>query len=104
MTKDAAKSMLNSYDEMMGRMNKIPKDVNQVVDAFDLLTEKEKLQKEIEEKDKALSSAQQNRINQIDEQLKTISENAVQEQGRNNISNRTAERGKDSGKNKSNLR
>jgi hypothetical protein len=34
-TKEEAKSMLNSYDEMMGRMNKIPKDVNQVVDAFD---------------------------------------------------------------------
>lgn len=90
--KETAESVLNSYDEMMGRMNKIPKDVNQVVDAFDLLTEKEKLQKEIEGKDKALTSAQQNRINQIDEQLKTISENAVQEQSTAEVSDVEASR------------
>ena len=76
--KEQAKDMLFKYDEMMGQMNKIPSNVEQVIEAFDLITEKEKIKKDIEGKEKSLVTKEQDRINQIDEQLKTISENTGQ--------------------------
>jgi hypothetical protein len=81
-TKEEAKKSIDVLGQVSAKLNKIPDNISDDTkyEAYLLLDEKEKLQKEIEEKDKALSSAQQNRINQIDEQLKTISENAVQEQ------------------------
>jgi hypothetical protein len=47
-------------------------------ESFNLILEKQKIQKEIEGKDPALVAAQTDRINEINEELKTISKNAVQ--------------------------
>jgi hypothetical protein len=75
MTPDQAQEALNSYDEVMGRVRKIPTDVNDVVGAFDLISERSNLEKKIEGKDKALSEKDVIRINEINEELKEISTN-----------------------------
>lgn len=77
-----AKTMLNDYRNAKGLLNLLPEDIRQedMRQALDLLNERKKLEKKIDGKDPALVKPIQNRINQINEQLTKLSENAVQEQ------------------------
>ena len=76
MTRDEAKETLQAYDDMMGNMNKIPAEVKDVTRAFDLISEKTKLEKEIEGKDKALVVDKTERIAEIDAEMNTIARTA----------------------------
>jgi hypothetical protein len=81
-SKDQARSNINEINKTVGTLNKIPAElgVRGKRIAFELLTEKEGLQNKIEGKDESLVTAQKARITEIDNQLKTISEDAVQKQ------------------------
>ena len=81
MTVKDAKKVLSNLDELEATVNKIPKEIKDEskYQAFQLLNERDNLQKEIAGKDQALVAAQTERINAINEELKTISKNAVQE-------------------------
>jgi len=81
MTVKDAKQVLSNLDELEATVNKIPKEIKDEskYQAFQLLNERDNLQKEIAGKDPALVAAQTERINAINEELKTISKNAVQE-------------------------
>jgi hypothetical protein len=76
-----AKQILSNLDELEATVNKIPKEVKaeNKYQAFKLLNERDEIQKEIAGKDPALVDAQTERINAINDELKTISKNAVQE-------------------------
>ena len=78
-TKDDAKRQVERLNELEGTIKKIPENVDRY-QAFKLLNERDDIQKEIAGKDPALVAAQTERINAINEELKTISQNAVQEQ------------------------
>jgi hypothetical protein len=81
MTVKDAKQVLSNLDELEATVNKIPKEIKDEskYQAFQLLNERDNLQKEIAGKDPSLVAAQTERINAINEELKTISKNAVQE-------------------------
>ena len=81
-TSAQAKAQLQNLDELEATVNKIPNNVKaeNKYQAFQLLNEREDIQKEIAGKDPALVAAQTERINAINEELKTISQNAVQKQ------------------------
>ena len=78
-TKDDAKRQVERLNELEGTIKKIPENVDRY-QAFKLLNERDDIQKEIAGKDPALVAAQTERINAINEELKTISQNAVQKQ------------------------
>jgi hypothetical protein len=81
-TKEEAKAQIESMNKSYSILQSIPDNLNlrDQRDSFNLILEKQKIQKEIEGKDPALVAAQTNRINEINNELKTISENAVQKQ------------------------
>ena len=76
-TKDEAKEQLKGIDEAISIVNQIPPEykVRDKRDSFNLINEKAKLEKSIEGKDKALVTAQTDRISAINEELKSISIN-----------------------------
>jgi hypothetical protein len=82
MTKGQAQEKLDALNEIQAVFTKLPDNISkdQVKQSMDLVVEKTKLEKEIAGKDPALVAAQTERINAINEELKTISQNAVQEQ------------------------
>jgi hypothetical protein len=87
-TSTQAKAQLQNLDELEATVNKIPNNVKaeSKYQAFKLLNEREDIQKEIAGKDPALVAAQTERINAINDELKTISKNAVQEQTTSEVS------------------
>jgi hypothetical protein len=87
-TSTQAKEQLQKLDELEATVNKIPNNVKaeNKYQAFQLLNEREDIQKEIAGKDPALVAAQTERINAINEELKTISQNAVQKQTTSEVS------------------
>jgi hypothetical protein len=88
MTKGQAQEKLDALNEVQAVFTKLPENISkdQVKQAMDLVVEKTKLDKEIAGKDPALVAAQTERINAINEELKTISQNAVQEQTTSEVS------------------
>jgi hypothetical protein len=80
-TKEEAQIRMDEANIARGILSKIPSDLStrNQREAFALISEKEKLTDAIAGKDPSLVSKQTDRIKQIDEQLKQIS-NAVQEQ------------------------
>lgn len=80
-TSKQAKEQLQKLDDLEATVNKIPKEVKaeNKYQAFKLLNERDEIQKDIAGKDPALVAAQTERINAINDELKTISKNAVQE-------------------------
>jgi hypothetical protein len=80
-TKEEAKAQIESMNKSYSILQSIPDNLNlrDQRDSFNLILEKQKIQKETEGKDPALVAAQTNRINEINNELKTISENAVKE-------------------------
>ncbi len=84
-TKDDAKRQVERLNELEGTIKKIPENVDRY-QAFKLLNERDDIQKEIAGKDPALVAVQTERINAINEELKTISQNAFQEQTTSEVS------------------
>jgi hypothetical protein len=79
-TKEEAKAQIESMNKSYSILQSIPDNLSlrDQRDSFNLILEKQKIQKEIEGKDPALVAAQTDRVNEINDELKTISKNAVQ--------------------------
>jgi hypothetical protein len=79
-TKDQGQRELNSLKESEGVLRQIPDNLSNDdrYTSFKLINERENLRKQMEGKDPALVTPISNRINEINNELKTISENAVQ--------------------------
>jgi hypothetical protein len=82
LTTSEAKEELNNYRKSVSLYRAIPEGLStqQKKEAMNLLSEKQGLEQQIENKDPALVKPQQERINAINESLNKISQNAVQEQ------------------------
>jgi len=79
MTIEQAKAEMNELNESLSIIDKIPGNVAEKAESFKLISEKEKLQSEIQGKDANLVKPQIDRIAEIDNQLKKIGENAAKE-------------------------
>ena len=79
MTKSEAQAQLDAVNKLYTTFEKIPENISgeNLKSSVSLIVEKEKIQREIEGKDESLVTAQKARITEIDNQLKTISENAT---------------------------
>jgi hypothetical protein len=82
MKMDQAKQVLNDYRNSVGLFRQMPEglDIEAKKEAMDLLKEKRDLENKIKDKDSALIKPQQDRINNINEQLTKLSEYAIQKQ------------------------
>jgi len=80
-TKIEAQDALNNIDLVSGIFNSIDKKLSEEsqMEAFNLISERKRLEKEIEGKDPSLVDAQKKRVSEINESLKTISNNAAKE-------------------------
>ena len=87
-TKEEAINISNSFSNVKSKINQIPSDlsVSDKAKALDLMVEKSTIEDRIAGKDPNLVSKETERINEINEQLKTISQNAVQEQTTGEVS------------------
>jgi hypothetical protein len=76
------KDILNNYRNSVGLFNSLPEnlDMKGKKEAMNLLKEKRDLERQIEGKDEALTVPQRNRVNEINQQLTKLSEDAVQKQ------------------------
>ena len=81
-TKDQGQAELNSLKESEGVLRQIPDNLtsDDRYTSFKLINERENLRKQMEGKDPALVSPISDRINEINNELKNISKNAVQVQ------------------------
>jgi hypothetical protein len=79
---EEAQNQMSMFKNAQSIVEQMPDDISidQQRKAYDLITERKKLEREIAGKDPNLVSKKKNRINEINNQLKSISENAVQEQ------------------------
>jgi hypothetical protein len=79
MTKSEAEAQLNALNEIESTFNKIPENItsDNLKTSVGLIAERNKLEQEIAGKDENLVAAQKARIADINNQLKTISENAT---------------------------
>lgn len=86
-TKEEAKERLSSINEMNARLTSINPDMSlrDKKNAFNLILEREKLTKEKGPLDEALQAPYNERITEINNELKEISENAIQEQTTNEV-------------------
>ena len=87
-TKEEAKERLASINEMNARLTSINPDMSlrDKKNAFNLILEREKLTKEKGPLDVALQAPYNERITEINNELKEISENAIQEQATGEVS------------------
>jgi len=76
------KDILNNYRNSVGLFNSLPEnlDMQGKKEAMNLLKEKRDLENQIDGKDQALTTPQRNRVNEINQQLTKLSEDAVQKQ------------------------
>lgn len=81
LSKDEGKEQIASIKKASGIFSKLPDNLSdeQKMTSVSLLTERTILEEKIQGKDEALVSAQKERINAINEELKTISQNATKE-------------------------
>lgn len=81
LTKQEGREQIKAVKDASAIFNKLPENLNDSdkLTAVNLLTEKITIESKIEGKDPALVSAQKERINAINEELKTISQNATKE-------------------------
>lgn len=89
-TKEQGKKQIDELNDSISLLDEIPDNVKDKTQSFRLLNEKRVLEEQIAGKDENLVSAQKARIADINNELKTISENAVKE---SNIEEVTAEGG-----------
>ena len=87
-TPEEAGSMSKGFREVKAGFDKIPSDipVDQKTKAFDLIVERSKIEKEISGKEDNLVVVQKERIKEINNELQTISKDAVQEQAAGEVS------------------
>ena len=80
-TRETAEQRMESVNSVYSLFQSIPKDLStgQKKEAFNLINEKKRLEQEIEGKDPSLVDAQKKRVSEINESLKTISNNAAKE-------------------------
>jgi len=76
------KDILNNYRNSVGLFNSLPEnlDMQGKKEAMNLLKEKRDLERQIDGKDQALTVPQRNRVNEINQQLTKLSEDAIQKQ------------------------
>lgn len=81
LSKAEGQEQISAIKQASGIFSKLPDNLSdeQKMTSVNLLTERTLLQEKIEGKDEALVSAQKERINAINEELKTISQNATKE-------------------------
>ena len=81
-TKAQAQEQVDAIKNTQSILSKIPENISpeDLGTTMDLIVERSKIEKEIEGKEPALVEVQKQRISDINEQLKTISKNAVQKQ------------------------
>ena len=78
-TKQEGQAIAERLNEVEGTLNKIPKNVDRY-EAFKLINERDAIKKEIAGKDPDLVVVQNERVAEINEQLKQLSKDAVQKQ------------------------
>lgn len=76
------KDILNNYRNSVSLFNSLPDnlDIQGKKEAMNLLKERRDLERQIDGKDQALTAPQRNRVNEINQQLTKLSEDAVQKQ------------------------
>ena len=81
LTRSEAEAELQNMNEFSGMFESIPDNISpeDQIKSINLVAEKIRLTKQIEGKDPALVAAQTDRINEINDELKIISENATKE-------------------------
>ena len=87
-TRKQAKETIDNYRASVGLFNSLSEDITDIgaqKDAMNLLREKKALEEKIDGKDPALSAPIKNRINEINNLLTKISENAIQEQAASQV-------------------
>ena len=82
MTKEEAASQIQALKDVAGRLSRLNPNLSlrDKKDSFNLILEKEKLEKEKAPLDEALQAPYNERIAEINNELKTIAQNAFQEQ------------------------
>jgi hypothetical protein len=87
-TKEEAKEQLDAIKEASGLFAKMPDNLSpeSTAKSFDLIVERSKIEKEISGKEDNLVVAQKERIKEINNELQTISKDAVQEQAAGEVS------------------
>jgi hypothetical protein len=80
-TRETADQRMESVNSVYSLFQSIPKELSteQKKEAFNLIREKQTIEKEIEGKDPSLVDAQKKRVSEINESLKAISNNATKE-------------------------
>jgi len=87
-TQEEADEMTNSMNNATSALGKIPEGLStsRARESFGLLIERDKLEQEVKGKDENLVVAQKERIKEINNELQTISKDAVQEQAAGEVS------------------
>jgi hypothetical protein len=88
-TAKQANELLNAYDQSSGMIAQVPDEIIDVNDrkaAMELMNERKRLENKIEGKDPALSKPIQAKIDNINEQLNTLTEDAIQKQAASEVS------------------
>jgi hypothetical protein len=87
-TKEEAKQRIDAIKSSYAVASQIPENlsIRDKRDSFNLILEKKKLEEDISKYDEALTTPERSRLAEINEQLKTISQNAVQEQTTGEVS------------------
>lgn len=88
-TPTQSKEILESYDKASGMIAQVPDEITdpktrKVV--MDMMIERKRLEDKIQGKDSALAKPIQNKINQINEQLSKLTEDAIQKQAAGEVS------------------
>jgi hypothetical protein len=81
-TASQGKEILDNYNNSVSLFNSLPDnlDMRGKKEAMNLLKEKRDLERQIDGKDQALTTPQRNRVNEINQQLTKLSEDAIQKQ------------------------
>ena len=77
------KKIIDAYDQASGRIGSVPDEITDVNDrkiAMDLITERKRLEDKKNKTDPALSKPIQTKIDNINEQLNTLTQDAIQKQ------------------------
>ena len=88
-TPNQSKKLLEAYDQSSGMIAQVPDEIIDPNDrkiAMDLMAERKRLQNKIEGKDPALSKPIQDKIDKINEQLNTLTQDAIQKQAAGEVS------------------
>lgn len=95
LTMAQAKESLNNYRNSVGLFRSLPEglDLESKKEAMNLLREKKEIEQTIQGKEKELTKPQQTRINEINQQLTKLSEDAVQKSKTDESVLRTGEAG-----------